>query len=107
MYISARPLEAASNAPKAGTNSPAEYTLIFKPPSVASLILLAILSGEVPSPGKFFGQVVTIFSLRIFFEIAGVGIVLANKILDPPPKRKSRLPNFLVFFVILYPKFLL
>ena len=47
MYISAKPLDAASNAPKAGTSSPAAKTLISILPSVASFTLKAILSGDV------------------------------------------------------------
>ncbi len=42
-------------------------------PSVASRTLTAMRSGEVPRPGKFFGQVVTIFSCLMPWAMAGVG----------------------------------
>ena len=97
MYISANPLDAASNAPKAGTSSPAAKTLISSLPSVASFTLTAILSGDVPKPGRFLGHVVTIFNLLIFFEIAGVEKADPIAIDDAAPRRKFLLPNFLFF----------
>ena len=103
MYISANPLDAASNASKAGTSSPAANTLISSLPSVASLTLTAILSGEVPKPGRFLGHVVTIFNLLIFFEIDGVDSAEPITIDEAAPRRKFLLPNF-IFFLIFFPE---
>ena len=47
-------------------------------------------SAETPTPGKFFGHVVTIFSLRFPEASAGADNVDAATAVRPAPVRKER-----------------
>src|SRR5690606_11082289 len=59
--ISAVPRDTASNTSRAGTSSPAAYTLMVSRPLLISLTSRAKRSAPTPTPGKFLGQDVTIF----------------------------------------------
>ena len=69
--MSAVPEETASKLSNAGTISPAAATLTSIRPPEALVIRSATRCAPVPRPGKFFGQVVTICSVRLSCAIAG------------------------------------
>ena len=56
-------------------------SLTVKRPSDILVILLAILWAPVPNPGKFFGQVVTIFHSLFFFIVLADSAGLSG---EPP-----------------------
>ena len=75
--MSATPAETASNTSNGFTSSPAAKTCTLRRPPVSAVIERPNLSALVPTPGKPFGQLVTIFNSRTPCAIAGVATVAA------------------------------